>query len=101
MAPFPSSAHRHGLLVLGSIHTEMMAVLDDRAAPLYNRTTDEITLTHLDIASLRAMLREHADLSPERLVFPAGRRLPENPVCALPAHPWLPQSHMNCGTCWP
>jgi AAA+ ATPase superfamily predicted ATPase len=58
-----------GLLVLGSIHTEMMAVLEDRSAPLYNRTTDEITLTHLDIASLKALLREHADLAPERLLF--------------------------------
>src|SRR5437764_4661582 len=58
-----------GLLVLGSIHTEMMAVLEDRSAPLYNRTTDEITLTHLDIASLKALLREHADVAPERLLF--------------------------------
>jgi len=58
-----------GLLVLGSIHTEMMAVLQDRSAPLYNRTTDEITLTHLDIASLKALLREHADLAQERLLF--------------------------------
>ncbi len=58
-----------GLLVLGSIHTEMMALLENRSAPLYNRTTDEITLTHLDIASLKAMLQEHADLAPERLLF--------------------------------
>ncbi len=58
-----------GLLVLGSIHTEMMAILEDRSAPLYNRTTDEIALTHLDIASLKALLREHADLAPERLLF--------------------------------
>jgi AAA+ ATPase superfamily predicted ATPase len=58
-----------GLLVLGSIHTEMMAVLEDRSAPLYSRATDEIILTHLDIASLKALLREHADLAPERLLF--------------------------------
>src|SRR5438876_839114 len=45
------------------------AILEDRSAPLYNRTTDEITLTHLDIASLKALLREHADLAPERLLF--------------------------------
>jgi uncharacterized protein len=58
-----------GLLVLGSIHTEMMAILEDRSAALYNRTTDELSLTHLDIASLKALLREHADLAPERFLF--------------------------------
>ncbi len=56
-----------GLIVLGSIHTEMTALLKDRNAPLFNRTTDEIELTHLDIASVLAILREHADTSPERL----------------------------------
>jgi len=58
-----------GLIVLGSIHTEMPALLEDRNAPLFNRTTDEIELTHLDIASVLAILREHADTSPERLLF--------------------------------
>jgi len=38
-----------GLIVLGSIRTEMTALLEDRNAPLFNRTTDEIELTHLDI----------------------------------------------------
>ncbi len=58
-----------GLVVLGSIHTEMMALLADRAAPLYNRTTDEIELPHLDIASVCEILREQSDPSPERLLF--------------------------------
>jgi AAA+ ATPase superfamily predicted ATPase len=58
-----------GLIVLGSIHTEMMALLEDRTAPLYNRVTDAIDLTHLDIASLLAILRDHADPSPHRLLF--------------------------------
>ena len=58
-----------GLIVLGSIHTEMTAILGDRNAPLFNRTTDEIDLTHLDIASVLAILREHADTSPESLLF--------------------------------
>ncbi len=58
-----------GFIVLGSIHTEMTALLEDRNAPLYNRTTDEIELSHLDIASVLAILREHADESPERLLF--------------------------------
>ena len=43
-----------GLIVLGSIHTEMMALLEDRTAPLYNRITDAIELTHLDVGSLLA-----------------------------------------------
>lgn len=58
-----------GLFVLGSIHTELVALLEDRTAPLYNRTTDHIELDHLDVASVRAILREHADEDPERLLF--------------------------------
>jgi uncharacterized protein len=58
-----------GLIVLGSVHTEMMALLEDRTAPLYNRVTDTIDLTHLDIASVLAILRDHAEPSPERLLF--------------------------------
>ena len=45
-----------GLIVLGSIYTEMMALLDDRSAPLYNRVTDTIDLTHLDTSSILAIL---------------------------------------------
>jgi hypothetical protein len=58
-----------GLIVLGSIYTEMMALLEDRTAPLYNRITDAIDLTHLDITSILAILRDHADPAPERLLF--------------------------------
>ncbi len=58
-----------GLIVLGSIHTEMMALLEDRTAPLFNRVTDTIDLTHLDIGSLMSLLRDHADTSPDRLLF--------------------------------
>ncbi|HEY0984869.1 ATP-binding protein, partial [Schlesneria sp.] len=54
---------------LGSIHTEMMALLEDRTAPLYNRVTDTITLTHLDIGSILSILDEHAEPTPERLLF--------------------------------
>ncbi len=60
---------RGGLIVLGSIHTEMMALLEDRTAPLYNRLTDTIELTHLDIGSILSIIREHSDSSPERLLF--------------------------------
>lgn len=58
-----------GLIVLGSIYTEMVALLEDRTAPLYNRVTDTIDLTHLDTNSILAILRDHADTAPERLLF--------------------------------
>ncbi len=58
-----------GLIVLGSIYTEMMALLEDRAAPLFNRVTDTVDLTHLDVAALLEILRDHADPAPERLLF--------------------------------
>ncbi len=58
-----------GLIVLGSLHAELVALLDDRDAPLYNRTTDHIELPHLDIGSVLALLREHTDATPERLLF--------------------------------
>lgn len=58
-----------GLIVLGSLHTELVALLDDRDAPLYNRTTDQLELQHLDIASLLQVLDAHADRDPARLLF--------------------------------
>ncbi len=58
-----------GILVLGSIQTEITALLEDRSAPLYNRTTDEIRLGHLDIASLVQLLGAHAEPTPDRLLF--------------------------------
>jgi uncharacterized protein len=58
-----------GLIVLGSLHAELMALLEDRDAPLYNRATDQIELPHLDVASILAILDAHADRSPERLLF--------------------------------
>lgn len=58
-----------GLFVLGSLHTELVALLEDRDAPLYNRATDHIELGHLDIASVLAILRAHADTDPERLLL--------------------------------
>ena len=60
---------RGGLLVLGSIHTEMVALLEDRTAPLYNRVTDTINLTHLDIGSILSILKDHAEPTPPRLLF--------------------------------
>lgn len=58
-----------GLIVLGSLHAEMTALLEDRDAPLFNRTTDTLELGHLDIGSLLEMLRVHADDDPARLLF--------------------------------
>lgn len=58
-----------GLIVLGSIHTEMAALLEDRTAPLFNRLTDQMELPHLDIASILEILQTHADDAPERLLF--------------------------------
>lgn len=58
-----------GLIVLGSLHAEMTALLEDRDAPLYNRSTDTLELGHLDIGSILEMLRVHADDDPARLLF--------------------------------
>lgn len=63
------SQTRGGLIVLGSIHTELVALLEDRNAPLYNRTTDQLELQHLDIQSIWEILERHAAASPERLLF--------------------------------
>ena len=58
-----------GLVVLGSLHSEMSALLEDRVAPLFNRTTDKLALDHLDTASLLELLRVHAGTEPERVLF--------------------------------
>jgi len=58
-----------GLIVLGSIHTEMAALLEDRTAPLFARVTDTLDVEHLDIASILEILREHAEPTAERLLF--------------------------------
>ena len=58
-----------GLIVLGSLHAEMTALLEDRDAPLFNRATDRLDLGHLDIASILEILRAHADTAPQRLLF--------------------------------
>ncbi len=60
---------RGGLIVLGSIHTEMSALLEERTAPLFNRLTDTLELGHLDIESVLEILRVHSQPSPQRLLF--------------------------------
>lgn len=64
-----SGSVRGGLIVLGSLHAEMTALLDDRDAPLFNRVTDTLELGHLDTASILDILRTHADDDPHRLLF--------------------------------
>jgi uncharacterized protein len=49
-----------GLITLGSIHTEMTAILDDKASPLFNRVTDRIDMGHWDAETLFELFREHA-----------------------------------------
>ena len=58
-----------GLLVLGSIHADLVALLEDRRAPLYARTTDDLELSHLDVASVLRILADHATPDPYRLLF--------------------------------
>lgn len=57
------------LVVLGSIHAEMTALLEDQRAPLFNRITDRLDLGHLDIASVLEILRTHGEGTPEELLF--------------------------------
>ena len=64
-----ASKVRGGLVVLGSIHTEMAALLEDRSAPLFNRITDELDVSHLDVSSILEILRVHASPDAERLLF--------------------------------
>jgi uncharacterized protein len=65
----PTALVLGGWVVLGSIHAEMVALLEDRSAPLYNRVTHDFELRHLDIASVLTILQAHADTRPERLLF--------------------------------
>jgi AAA+ ATPase superfamily predicted ATPase len=61
-----------GLIVLGSLHAELVALLEDRDAPLYNRTTESLELGHLDVGSLLHLLDVHGpggQCEPERLLF--------------------------------
>lgn len=48
-----------GLFVLGSIHSEMQALLDDKRAPLYGRLTAQQHLDHWDFEDLMAVYRSH------------------------------------------
>lgn len=58
-----------GLFVLGSIHTEMMAILEDRAAPLFNRVTHRLAIDHWDFATLFEMFDTFEIPDPQQRVF--------------------------------
>lgn len=57
------------LVVLGSLHTEMTALLDDRSAPLFGRATDTMSVDHLSPASVSEILSDQDCLSPQHLLF--------------------------------
>lgn len=64
-----ASQIKGGLIVLGSIHTEMSALLEDRSAPLFARLTNSLEVPHFDIASVLEAIGAHTDPDPERLLF--------------------------------
>ncbi len=65
----PGAVCHGGLLVLGSMHTEIEALLDNKDAPLFHRVTDEIEIRHLDGGSLLELLRAHSHGAPEEMLF--------------------------------
>ena len=55
-----------GLIVLGSVQAEMEALLHDRRAPLFGRTTFEFTLGPWDLATIFEVCRAHGAADPAR-----------------------------------
>jgi len=55
-----------GLLLLGSVQSEMEALLNDRRAPLFGRTTFEILLEPWGLETIFEVCRAHNASSPER-----------------------------------
>ena len=53
-----------GLFVIGSIQSEMDALLDDKAAPLYGRLTAQRSLDHWDFEDLLAVFAAHGISNP-------------------------------------
>ncbi len=61
--------NKGGLFVLGSIHTEMTAILEDQTSPLFNRITDRIEIDHWDFETLFEMFKSHGVEVPEHMLF--------------------------------
>ena len=55
-----------GLIVLGSVQAEMEALLHDRRAPLFGRTTFELTLGPWDLSTIFEVCRDHGAVDPAR-----------------------------------
>ena len=55
-----------GLVLLGSVQTEMEALLDDRRAPLFGRTTFDLTLGPWDLRTVFEVCGDHGAAAPER-----------------------------------
>ncbi len=55
-----------GLVLLGSVQTEMEALLDDRRAPLFGRTTFDLTLGPWDLRTVFEVCGDHGAEPPER-----------------------------------
>lgn len=61
-----SGLRKGGLFVLGSLHSDMNALLDDRGAPLYGRLTQRIRLEHWDFEDLMQVFRAHGVEAPSQ-----------------------------------
>ena len=55
-----------GLIVLGSVQTEMEALLENRKAPLFGRTTFSMTLGPWDLSTIFEVCERHGDNDPSR-----------------------------------
>ena len=55
-----------GLILLGSVQTEMEALLNDRRAPLFGRSTFAISLEPWSLATVFEVCREHGAADPAR-----------------------------------
>lgn len=55
-----------GLFVLGSLQSEMNALLDDKSAPLYGRVTAQIRLDHWDFEDLMSVFASQEVNRPEQ-----------------------------------
>lgn len=60
------SAPVGGLIVLGSVQTEMEALLKDRKAPLFGRTTFSLALDPWDLRTVFEVCRRHGAQDPRR-----------------------------------
>jgi hypothetical protein len=59
-----ASLDRGGLFVLGSLHSDMSALLEDKSAPLYGRITAQLRLDHWDFEDLMNVFRNQEVQTP-------------------------------------